>query len=137
MKPGWQIAFPWEGIQEGLCKPHQPVHIGEVRNQAQRDAYGATTLHAQIGEKLIPTHSPFSREELRERVPGLLVEDLPQRLFRQMEGRFASTRVTKAAGTQGETDVAGSEVHYAFVNHRPMRVEEIERDCPTGKPGTL
>src|SRR6266566_2110255 len=131
MKPGWQIALPWEGIQEGLCKLHQPVHIGEVGDQAERNTYGATALHAQIPKKLIPTHPPFSLEELRERVPGLLVGDVPQRLFREMEGRFASTRITKTACTQGEADLAGSVVHYAFVNHRPMRVEEIERDCPT------
>jgi hypothetical protein len=106
MKPGWQLAFPRERIQEGLRKLHQPVHICEVRDQAERDAHGATALHTQIGEKLIPAHPSFALEELRKRVLGLLMEDFPQRLFRQIEGRFASTRVTKAACEQYPTHAA-------------------------------
>src|SRR2546430_6892165 len=61
MKPGWQIAFPREAIQEGLCKLHQPVDIGEVGDQAQRDAYGATCT-GYLGH-------PFGKEALRERFP--------------------------------------------------------------------
>jgi hypothetical protein len=72
-------------MQEGPRKLHQPVHICEVGDQAERDAHSATTLHAQIGKKLIPAHASFTLEELRERVPGLLMEDFPQGLFRQIE----------------------------------------------------
>src|SRR5258708_23051503 len=79
MKSGWQIAFPREGSQEGMCKLHQPVYICEVRGQAERNAYGATALHTQVGEKLIPAHPSFPLEELRERVFGLLMEDFAQR----------------------------------------------------------
>jgi len=128
MKPGRQIAFPREDIQQGPRKLHQPVHVCEVRDKTERDAHGATAPHPQIGEKLIPAHPSFPFEELRKRVPGLLMEDFAQRLFRQMEGSFASARVTKAAGAQGETHLAGSAVNHPFINHRPMRVEEIERD---------
>src|SRR5260370_14544987 len=106
MKSGWQIAFPREGIQEGLCKLHQPVHICEVRGQAERNAHGATALHTQVGEKLIPAHPPFPLEELRECVFGLLMEDCAQRLFLQIECRLTSARVTKAACAQGETELA-------------------------------
>src|SRR5258708_23247040 len=116
MGAGWQIAFPREDIEEGLCKLHQPVHICEVRGQAERNAHGATALHTQVGEKLIPAHPPFPLEELRERVFGLLMEDFAQRLFRQIEGRFASARVTKAACAQGETELACSAVHYTSIH---------------------
>src|SRR5260370_38600025 len=100
MKWGWKIAFSREGIQEGLCKLHQPVHVCEVRGKAERNAHCATALHTQGGEKLIPAHPTFPLEELRERVFGLLMEDFAQRLFRQIEGRFAVPRLTKAACAQ-------------------------------------
>src|SRR5438270_12949443 len=136
MKPGRQIAFPREDIQQGPRKLHQPIHVCEVRDKTERDAHGATALHPQIGEKLIPAYPSFPSEEMRKRVPGLLMEDFAQRLFREMEGSFASARVTKAAGAQGETPLAGSAVNHPFINHRPMRVEEIERDrSPTPVSG--
>ena len=53
MKPGRQIAFPREDIQQGPRKLHQPVHVCEVRDKTERDAHGATAPHPQIGEKLI------------------------------------------------------------------------------------
>jgi hypothetical protein len=46
------------------------------------ECFTPLTLHAQIGKKLIPAHASFTLEELRERVPGLLMEEFPQGLFR-------------------------------------------------------
>src|SRR5260370_12759076 len=118
MKWGWKIAFSREGIQEGLCKLHQPVHVCEVRGKAERNAHCATALHTQVGEKLIPAHPSFPLEELRERVFGLLMEDFAQRLFRQIKGRFATARVPKAACAQGDTEPAAPPPTSPSINHQ-------------------
>ena len=73
-----QIAFSREGIQEGSSKLHRPVHIGEVRDQTERDSHRTTTLHPQISEQCIPAHAPFTLEELWQRFLRFLMKDLPQ-----------------------------------------------------------
>src|SRR5260370_21292124 len=90
MKSGWQIAFSREGIQEGLCKLHQPVHVCEVRGKAARNAHSATALHTQRAEKLIPAHPCSPLQYLPGRAFPLISEGFAHRLLPQIEPRFPS-----------------------------------------------
>ncbi len=96
MQPRWQILFSRKGIQEGLRKLRELVHIGEVRDETQRDPYSTTALHTEISKELIPGHSFFPLEKARQDFLSLFLEDSLQGLFRQVESSFASTGVTKA-----------------------------------------
>src|ERR1700680_798524 len=98
MQPWFQIGFAREGIQEGLCKLHQAVHVGEVRGQAKGDAHRAATLHAQTGQKLIPANPFLLLKELWQRLLRLTLEKALKCFFGEMESSFTRARVAKAAG---------------------------------------
>jgi len=50
-----------------------------------------------------------------------------QGVFRQVEGDFTGTRVTKAASTQGEVRLAGALFNYPLINDRACGSKENER----------
>src|SRR5262245_25287407 len=126
MKSGGQITLDGEGIEEGLGKLHQAVDIGKVGDQAERDAHRSTALHAQVGKKLVPRNA-LSFEDLWQDSLRFSPEDLVQGVFREVEGDSTGTRVTKAAGTQGEVRLAGALFNHPLINDRASRSKENER----------
>src|SRR5436309_12411140 len=93
------IVLAWEAVQERLGKAHKPVDVSEVRDQAERDPNCSATLHAQVGEKLIPFRLFLALEEFRQPCVRFALENPQQAFFREVESGFTRARIAEAART--------------------------------------
>lgn len=99
MPSRWHIVLGREAVQERPGKVHKPVDVSEVRDQAERDPYCSATLHAQVGEKLIPFRLFLALQEFRQRRIRFALEDPQQAFFREVESGFTRARIAEAART--------------------------------------
>jgi hypothetical protein len=121
-EPGWKVRRDVGHIRELVRERHEPVHIGEVGRDAQRDADRAARRHPDEPEVVVEDRALL--EALRK-----------EPLLRDRERDLAGTGVAEAPRPEGDVVLRRDTVDKAFVDHAPVRVQEVERDrAPAAVP---